>query len=320
MLQALGKALMSKKVLGGTILATPIGAYIYSRFAGDSKDSEDIKLNSETPSNQQQQQQQAPRKVAKSTASQSQTAQTTQQEAPTVGAFLPELLKLYELSNLLAVQYEQDAKAYYQIYQEYSEKLEKLIPHMVLLMSKTPLGMMNNLDLPEKLNHFFKYYSWEYIQENFDKVIKGYYILKANGHQDVSHYTIQDLIVASENETLAQAMNQNLLNLLTNFAENYKIAMQSALDQIGKLKDLYAYRLNVLKAQADMINGIIYAILDEERQNFEKLYKTEYLKVLQEKLRQSWAKLGLQAEELELKREQRAPFRIEIQPKEGSKK
>jgi signal transduction histidine kinase len=314
--------MLGKLLLTGTV-ALPVGAYIYSRFAGDSKSDENIQLKdqSQQPPQPQQSKSTQPRKiVAKSTTSQTQATQNETSNTPTVGAFLPELLKLYELSNLLAVQYEQDAKAYYQVYQEYSEKLEKLIPHIVLLMSKTPLGMMNNLDLPEKLNHFFKYYSWEYIQENFDKVMKGYYILKANGHQDVSHYTIQDLIVASENEALAQAMNQNLLNLLTNLAENYKIAMQSALDQVGKLKDLYAYRLNVLKAQADIINGIINAILDEEKQNFEKLYKTQYLEVLREKLRQSWARLGLQAEELELKREQRAPFKIEIQPTEGSKK
>jgi hypothetical protein len=59
--------------------------------------------------------------------------------------------------------------------------------------------------------------------------------------------------------------------------------MQSALDQIGKLKDLYAYRLNVLKTQADMIGNIIYAILDEEKQKFDQYVKLRGLNIQEQK-------------------------------------
>jgi hypothetical protein len=196
---------------------------------------------------------------------------------------LPELLKLYQLSNLLAYQYEQDAKSYYQVFQEYSERLEKLVPLIALGMAKTPLGMMTGLDLPEKIRNFLNYYSWDFVKQNFSKVLSGYYILKANGHGDLSRFTIEDLIVASENPALAQATNQNMLNILSNIAENYKLVMQSALDQVGKLKDLYAYRLNVLKTQADMIGNIIYAILDEEKQKFDQYVKLRGLNIQEQK-------------------------------------
>jgi hypothetical protein len=270
--------LKSKKFWGTTgVLGGGLGgSYLYSRFKGGSKNNED-----ETQQSQQQtqpQQQTEPRTVAKQTASQSQNTRTQyqpqdeQQYTSTVGAFLPELVKLYQLSNVLALQYEQDAKTYYNIYQTYAEKLEKIIPVMTMMLAKTPLSQITAEDLPEKLFTMFKYYSWDFSTNNFPKVLQGYYLIKANGG-DTSNLTIADLIVASENPALAQGVNENFAKILSTIAEVYKLNMQSALDQIGKLKDVYTFKLNTLKAQADMIQDIIKAIVDEEKFRFDRYIK-----------------------------------------------
>jgi len=220
------------------------------------------------------------------------------------------------LSNLLAHQYEQDAKAYYQVFQEYSEKLEKLVPYIALGLSKTPLGMKTGLDLPEIMYNFLKYYPWDFVKQNFSKVLSGYYILKANEHEDLSRYTIEDLITVADNPALAEATGQNWLNLILNYAENYKLVMQSVLDQIGKLKDFYTYRLNVLKAQADMIGSIIKAIMNEEKFNFEKWLKTfnalsqDWAR--RQRIAQGWESLNLRRQQLELKQRQQLEPLIKI--------
>jgi hypothetical protein len=276
MLATLGKLLANKKawLLGGV----PIGAYIYSRLKGGN---EDTKHNAEEQSQQQKQsvKQSTPRKTTQKTSLQPQTAQTQNEQQPhVVGAFLPELAKLYQLSSLLAIQYEQDAKAYYNIYQTYSEKLEKIIPVMTMMLAKTPLSQITAEDLPDKLFTMFKYYSWDFSTNNFPKVLQGYYLIKANGG-DTSNLTIPDLIVASENPALAQGVNENFVKVLSTVAEVYKLNMQSALDQIGKLKDIYAFKLNTLKAQADMISDIIKAIADEEKRRFDQFIKTWDMRV-----------------------------------------
>jgi hypothetical protein len=169
MLSRIGDLLKNRKVQAGSVVAGLLGgAYLLGRSMDD-KDTEDIQLNIQ-PTQPQPTQQTKPRKAtAKPTTSQPQATQTQnkQQDTPTVGAFLPELLRLYQLSNQLALQYEEDAKAYYQVFQEYSEKLEKLIQFMSLNLSKTPLGMMTGFDLPDILENFLKYYPWEFVKQNF---------------------------------------------------------------------------------------------------------------------------------------------------------
>jgi hypothetical protein len=311
MLPALAKFLTSKKALigGGGILG---GAYLYSRLTGDSKSDEDIQLKDQSqqpPQSQLTTTQTTSRKaVADPTTSQTQQTQNNTSNTPTVGAFLPELLRLYQLSNILAQQYEEEAKAYYQVFQEYSERLDKLLQYLSMSLAKTPLGMMSNFDLPDIIENLLKYRSWDYAKQMFPKVLAGYYILKANGHEDLSRYTIEDLITASENPALAEAVGKNVYNTLLNIAENYKLIMQSALDQVGKLKDLYAHRLNVLNAQANLIKGIIDAILKEEKQNFEKWLKTQDMKIKEFKAQtDAWYKAQrvLQGREnIELKKQQ----------------
>jgi hypothetical protein len=310
MLPALVKELMTKKVLIPTTIGGSLaGLYLLGRNTDDSKSDKDIQLKDQfqqPPQSQPKATQTTPRKaVAKPTTPET---QSNTPSIPTVGAFLPELLKLYQLSNILAQQYEEEAKAYYQVFQEYSERLEKLIPYLALSLSKTPLGMMTGFDLPEIMDNLLKYYPWEYAKQVFPKVLTGYYILKANGHGDLTRFTIEDLIIASENPALAEATNQNWHDLLLNIAENYKLVMQSALDQVGKLKDLYTYRLNTLNAQAKMIKNIVDAILKEEKQNFEKFIKTwdMQIKELRAKTDTSYksGRLALEKEKLNLKRQQ----------------
>jgi len=322
MLQALAKLLTSKKALATLGGAGALGGvYLLGRGLDSKEEPDDIKLKNETSQPKQSATSVVRTKSHKATVkpTTTQTEQTQnekQQTTPTVGTFLPELLKLYELSNLLAHQYEQDAKAYYQVFQEYSEKLEKLVPYIALGLSKTPLGMKTGLDLPEIMYNFLKYYPWDFVKQNFSKLLSGYYILKANRHEDLSRYTIEDLITVADNPALAQATDQNWLSLISNYAENYKLVMQSVLDQIGKLKDFYTYRLNVLKTQADMIESIIKTIMNEEKLNFEKWLKTfnaysQHWKRMQDVAR-GWESLNLRRQQLELKQQQQFAPLIQI--------
>ena len=312
----LGGLLKNKKALAtGGVIGIPLGLYLLSRRQDDNKTDEDInqgidRQTSSPPSQPKQQTakaKQLPPRVVQQ-----------KEESTTVGAFLPELAKLYQLSSLLALQYEQDAKTYYQVYQTYAEKLEKIMPVITMTLAKTPLSQITSEDLPEKLYTLFKYYSWDFSTNNFPKVLQGYYLIKANGG-DTSNLTITDLIVASENPALAQGVNENFVMMLNKIAEVYKLNMQSALDQIGKLKDVYAFRLNTLKAQADMIGSIIKAIAEEEERRFEQFYKTEYLKVLKQRAQtDAWYKaqtIGLRKEQMQQKLQQNQ-IPINIQSKE----
>ena len=319
LVKGLAKGLISKKgILYGTGLLG--GGYLVGRSLSRSGSSTDIQLKdqSQKPPQSQPTKQTQPRKtVVKPTTSQTQQTQDSTSNTPTVGAFLPELLKLYQLSNTLAQQYEEEAKAYYQVFQEYSEKLDKLLQYLSMSLAKTPLGMMSGFDLPDIIENLLKYYSWDYARQVFPKVLTGYYILKANGHEDLSRYTIEDLIIASENPALAEAVGQNVYNTLLNIAENYKLIMQSALDQAGKLKDLYTYRLNILNAQANMIKGIIDAILKEEKQNFEKWLKKWDMMIKEFRARTDafykQRSLALREQQSALKEQLQSPLKIEIQ-------
>jgi hypothetical protein len=318
MLATLGKLLAKKKgwLLGGV----PVGAYIYSRLKGDDKSDEDIRLKTEQPAQPQTQTKQQTSKSLKAKhttpqhVQQQETSTSPEQESTTVGAFLPELAKLYQLSGLLALQYEQDAKTYYNIYQTYSEKLEKIIPVMTMMLAKTPLSQITTEDLPDKLFTMFKYYSWDFSTNNFPKVLQGYYLIKANGG-DTSNLTITDLIVASENPALAEGVNENFVKVLSNIAEVYKLNMQSALDQIGKLKDIYNFRLNTLKAQADMINGIIKAIADEEKNRFDRFIKMWNTQINEFKARTHASyeaeSLRLREQQMQLKQQNQIPINIQ---------
>jgi len=320
MLHGLAKALISKKVLIPTGITGAVGGiYLWGRSSSGDKEDEGIQLKEQSQQLQSTGQAKTRKTIAKPTATQQAQQRNETSDTPTVGAFLPELLRLYHLSSILSQQYEEEAKVYYQVFQEYSEKLEKLMQYLSLNLAKTSLGMMTNLDLPDKIHHLLKYYPWDYAKELFPKVLTGYYILKANGHEDLSNYTIEDLAIVSENPAFAQAMNQNVLNVLTNIAENYKLVMQSALDQVGKLKDLYTYRLNTLNAQANLIKGIIDAILKEEKQNFEKFIKTWDMKIKEFRAHTDASyksgRFELEKEKLDLKK-QELPLKIEISKKE----
>jgi hypothetical protein len=124
----------------------------------------------------------------------------------------------------------------------------------------------------------------------------------------------------ADNPALAEATGQNWLNLISNYAENYKLVMQSVLDQIGKLKDFYTYRLNVLKAQADMIGSIVDAIMKEEKFNFEKFIKTWDMQIKQFKAYTDASyksgKLALEKEKLLAKQLQQSGPPIQIKTKE----
>ena len=296
----LGGLLKNRKVLTtGGVIGVPLGLYLLSRRQDDNKTDEDTNQGIDQQTSSQPKQQQTT-KAKPQTIQQKEDATQPRQESTTVGAFLPELAKLYQLSSLLALQYEHDAKTYHNIFQQYSEKLEKIIPVMTMTLAKTPLSHITSEDLPEKLYTMFKYYSWDFSANNFSKVLQGYYLIKANGG-DTSNLTITDLIVASENPALAQGVNENFVMMLNKIAEIYKLNMQGVLDQIGKLKDVYAFKLNTLKAQADMINSIVKAVADEEKRRFDEYIKKRKLDIEEFKAR---TQASYRAESLNLRRQQ----------------
>jgi hypothetical protein len=243
---------------------------------------------------------------SKSTGKASNKTSTTQigvgqsQNENIVGGFIPELIKLYQVSNALAVQYEQDANAFYQIYQTYEKKLEELLPVITVEMMKTPLSQITTEDLPSKISTLFRYYSWDFAVQNFPKMLTGYYTLKMY-NQKTENLTVNDLIAVADNPALAQ--NENMVMLFQQIGELYKLKMQSALGQIGKLKDIYSFKLQTLKEQANMIKEMVKAILDQEALNFERQYRIATLqqkeRQFNEMMRWRWAQHNLAKQKLE---------------------
>jgi hypothetical protein len=294
------------KWLAGTGIAGGIGALLYAR-----RDDEEPKIETQTTQQQTAQQNKTnkptPHKASKTQPSTQPIAEQPQSEG-VVGAFIPELLRLYQISNALAVQYEQDANAFYQIYQAYEKKLEELLPVMAVEMMKTPLSQITGADLPSKISTLFRYYSWDFAVENFPKILKGYYLVKIhNKDQDTSNLTINDLIAVAENPALAQ--NENAVKLLELIGEQYKLKMQNALGMIGKLKDVYSYKLQTLKEQSNMIKEMVKSILDQEELNFKKWLGRKQVELKEKQLAidsaYKSAKIAQGWEALKLKREQK---------------
>jgi len=283
-------------VLGG------LGLMAYAR-----RDKEEPQVELQTPAQPQQEQPKPTDKASPKASTTQITAEPQFQNEDIVGGFIPELIKLYQLSNALAVQYEQDANAFYQIYQTYEKKLEELLPIITVEMMKTPLSQITGADLPSKISTLFRYYSWDFAVQNFPKVLKGYYLVKMhNKDQDTTNLTINDLIAVADNPALAQ--NENMVRLFELIGEQYKLKMQNALGMIGKLKDIYSYKLQTLKEQANMIQDMIKAILDQEELNFKKWAQREQLRLKEKQLAidsaYKQAKIAQGWEALRLKREQ----------------
>jgi hypothetical protein len=284
-----------KKWLIGGVFGLPVGGYIASRFLGGDTEP---KLAIDTPQEEKKPSQPKTKTSKKQTVAQQ--LQEAKQDENIVGGFIPELIKLYQLSNALAVQYEQDANAFYQIYQTYEKKLEELLPVITVEMMKTPLSQMTAEDLPSKISTLFRYYSWDFAVQNFPKMLTGYYTLKMY-NQKTENLTVNDLIAVADNPALAQ--NENMILLFQQIGELYKLKMQSALGQIGKLKDIYSFKLQTLKEQANMIKEMVKAILDQEALNFEKQYKIATLqqkeRQFNEMMRWRWAQHNLAKQKLE---------------------
>jgi len=309
------KGSKKKWLIGGGIAGLLGGSYLVGRFAGDG----DEGTRDEGTKDQQNQQNQQPEqpKQLQSKPTQHQTQQNViadldkklnqedKKDEPIVGAFIPELIKLYQLSNALSLQYEQDANAFYQIYQIYEKKLEELIPIISVELAKTPLSQMTGADLPSKISTLFKYYPWDFAINNFPKILKGYYLVKMY-NEDTTNLTINDLIAVADNPALAQ--NENVIRIFEQIGELYKLKMQSALEQIGKLKDIYSYKLNILKEQANFIKNMVNAILDQEELNFKKWLGREQIRLKEKQLaidsEYKRAKIAQGWENLRIKREQ----------------
>jgi len=310
-------ALKNRKTLAGLgIVGLLGGGYLVGRSIGGNEDEQKLNI----PITEQPKQPKQPQQPQQSQKSQPKTSgrittglsslsggvhQEPKQGETVVGAFIPELIKLYQLTNVLALQYEQDAEVYYKIYQLYEKKLEELIPVITVELAKTPLSQMTGADLPSKISTLFKYYSWDFAVQNFPKILKGYYLLKMH-NQDTTNLTINDLIAVADNPALAQ--NENVLRIFEQIGELYKLKMKGVLEQLGKLKDVYAYRLNVLKEQANMIKNIINTILDQEELNFRRWVEREKLRLQEKRLAidsaYKKAKIAQGWEALRIKREQ----------------
>jgi len=307
-------ALKNRKTLAGLGIAGLLGGYLIGRSISGDEDEQKINIPITEQPKQPQQSQKSQLKTSGRMATGSgslsrEVHQEPKQGETAVGAFIPELIKLYQLTNVLALQYEQDAEAYYRIYQLYEKKLEELIPIIAVELAKTPLSQMTGADLPSKISTLFKYYSWDFAVQNFSKILKGYYLLKMH-NQDTTNLTINDLIAVADNPALAQ--NENVLRIFEQIGELYKLKMKGVLEQLGKLKDVYAYRLNVLKEQANMIKNIINTILDQEELNFRRWVEREKLRLQEKRLAidsayksariaQGWEALRIKREQLNQK-------------------
>jgi 23S rRNA maturation mini-RNase III len=303
--QAPKQSSKKKWLIGGGIGALLGGLYLLGR-----RDDTEPTIDTQQPQQPQLQKHDVKPKTSKAgqmSVGSSSASQETPQDSSVVGAFIPELIKLYQLSNALAMQYEQDANTFYQIYQTYEKKLEELMPIITMELAKTPLSQMTDADLPAKISTLFKYYSWDFAVNNFPKILQGYYLVKMhNKNQDTSNLTINDLIAVANNPALAQ--NENVVKLFETIGELYKLKMQNALGQIGKLKDIYSYKLQTLKEQANMIKDMVNAILDQEELNFKRWAEREKINISKQRLAVDKAyKMGRLAqgwEALRLKREQ----------------
>jgi len=209
------------------------------------------------------------------------------------------LIGLAQYSAILGKEYDMVKQAYLQGLAKYQEQLDKMLPAITVLAMKTPLSALTNEDLPEKIRTMFQYSRFDVAIEQLPKLLKGYYIAKANGI-NTEALTETDLMTIADNPAFVQNVNENFIQVMSTIAEHIKLQMKTNLELIGKLKDEYKFKLDTLKATADFMKKLIDAYLKEKaleiqayKARTDAAYKMSKLALDREKLQQKAASSAL---------------------------
>ena len=209
------------------------------------------------------------------------------------------LIGLAQYSAILGKEYDMVKQAYLQGLAKYQEQLDKILPAITVLAMKTPLSALTNEDLPEKVRTMFQYSRFDAAVEQLPKLLKGYYIAKANGI-NTEALTETDLMTIADNPAFVQNVNENFIQVMSTIAEHIKLQMKTNLELIGKLKDEYKFKLDTLKATADFMKKLIDAYLKEKaleiqayKARTDAAYKMGKLALDREKLQQKAASSAL---------------------------
>jgi hypothetical protein len=144
----------------------------------------------------------------------------------------------------------------------FNQKVNELVPAMVLNLAKSPFGQFTDTDLAQKIGDVMQYLPYQQIESYLPKVVQGYYLTKTHG-VDTSQLSIQDLAVAAENPSLVQDIPQEVGQVLNSTAQTLALQAKAALGKIGIYKDMAAQQMESMKTQAMML-GEIGRLMNEE--------------------------------------------------------
>lgn len=144
----------------------------------------------------------------------------------------------------------------------FNQKVNELVPAMVLSLAKSPFGQFTDTDLAQKIGDVMQYLPYQQIESYLPKVVQGYYLTKTHG-VDTSQLSIQDLAVAAENPSLVQDIPQEVGQVLNSTAQTLALQAKSALGKLGVFKDMASQQMESMKTQALMLSEIGRLMNDE---------------------------------------------------------
>jgi hypothetical protein len=144
----------------------------------------------------------------------------------------------------------------------FNQKVNELVPAMVLNLAKSPFGQFTDTDLAQKIGDVMQYLPYQQIESYLPKVVQGYYLTKTHG-VDTSQLSIQDLAVAADNPSLVQDIPQEVGQVLNSTAQTLALQAKSALGKLGIYKDMASQQMDSMKTQALML-GEIGRLMNEE--------------------------------------------------------
>jgi hypothetical protein len=144
----------------------------------------------------------------------------------------------------------------------FNQKVNELVPAMILNLAKSPFGQFTDTDLSQKIGDVMQYLPYQQIETYLPKVVQGYYLTKTHG-VDTSQLSIQDLAVAADNPALIQDIPQEVGQVLNSTAQTLALQAKSALGKLGIYKDMASQQMDSMKTQALML-GEIGKLMNEE--------------------------------------------------------
>jgi hypothetical protein len=144
----------------------------------------------------------------------------------------------------------------------FNQKVNELVPAMVLNLAKSPFGQFTDTDLAQKIGDVMQYLPYQQIESYLPKVVQGYYLTKTHG-VDTSQLSIQDLAVAADNPSLVQDIPQEVGQVLNSTAQTLALQAKAALGKLGVYKDMASQQMESMKTQAMMLSEIGKLMNDE---------------------------------------------------------